>query len=230
MENNNEQQIKVKAPKDYQNGKIYTIRSHQTEDIYIGSTTQPLSKRLAKHRSDYKQWKISNTNYITSYEILQYEDVYIELLESFPCNSKNELERKEGECIRNEPKCINKIIAGRNKKEYYGDNINHILENKKEYYKNNRNNILEQQKQYYVENIDHILDYQKQYRTAHKEEICEQRREHYEQNKEEINNKRTQKKIACVCGSELRLSDKARHLKTKKHIEFEKSKIENENK
>jgi hypothetical protein len=31
----------------YQHGKIYTIRSFQTDKFYIGSTTQPLSKRLS---------------------------------------------------------------------------------------------------------------------------------------------------------------------------------------
>jgi predicted GIY-YIG superfamily endonuclease len=39
---------------DYKNGKIYAIRSHQTDEIYIGSTTQSLSKRFSNHKSKYK--------------------------------------------------------------------------------------------------------------------------------------------------------------------------------
>ena len=54
---------------NYQNGKIYAIRSHQTTDIYIGSTTQSLSVRFGEHKRKYKLWINSKVNYITSYEI-----------------------------------------------------------------------------------------------------------------------------------------------------------------
>ena len=39
---------------DYNNGKIYTIRSPTTDKYYIGSTTQALRVRLAKHNNDAK--------------------------------------------------------------------------------------------------------------------------------------------------------------------------------
>ena len=41
--------------KDYKNGKIYCIRNNINDDIYVGSTTQPLSKRMALHRQDAKK-------------------------------------------------------------------------------------------------------------------------------------------------------------------------------
>ena len=31
---------------DYNNGKIYSIRNTIDNDVYVGSTTQPLSKRF----------------------------------------------------------------------------------------------------------------------------------------------------------------------------------------
>ena len=37
---------------DYQKGKIYAIKSYQTEMMYIGSTTQTLSQRIAKHKEN----------------------------------------------------------------------------------------------------------------------------------------------------------------------------------
>ena len=40
---------------DYKNGKIYCIRNNITDDIYVGSTTQTLCKRMAKHRNDAKK-------------------------------------------------------------------------------------------------------------------------------------------------------------------------------
>jgi len=39
---------------NYQNSKIYKVWSPQTDEVYIGSTTQPLSKRMVQHRTDYK--------------------------------------------------------------------------------------------------------------------------------------------------------------------------------
>ena len=50
---------------NYQNGKIYKITANVNEDegdIYIGSTTQSLSKRMAEHRNNYKRWKHGKTN------------------------------------------------------------------------------------------------------------------------------------------------------------------------
>jgi hypothetical protein len=138
---------------NYQNGKVYCIRSHQTEQIYIGSTTQPLSVRFGEHkRMD-----------CSSREIMKFEDCYIEILEEFPCANKNELNRREGQLIRLHS-CVNKYIAGRTDAEYY-------VENKTE--------ILEKQKQYYVENKTEILEKQKQYNENNKEQIKEHKNQKY---------------------------------------------------
>ena len=40
--------------KDYKNGKIYCIRNTIDDNIYVGSTTQALSKRMARHRQHAK--------------------------------------------------------------------------------------------------------------------------------------------------------------------------------
>ena len=108
---------------NYQNGKIYSIRSHLTDDVYIGSTIETLAKRLFNHKRYYKQWLNKKTNYTSSYKIIEkdFENCYIELVENYPCNNKNELCRREGEIIRNTT-CINKNIAGRTQKEWGNDN------------------------------------------------------------------------------------------------------------
>ena len=39
------------------NGKIYTIRSYETELIYVGSTAEKrLSARFSKHKASYKYY------------------------------------------------------------------------------------------------------------------------------------------------------------------------------
>ena len=126
-------------------GRVYSIRSHQTTDIYIGSTTQTLSQRMTDHRKNYKQYLDKKKNYITSYEIIQYEDAYIELLFEGEFESKNALERKEGNYIR-EMNCVNKIIAGRTPKEWREDNKDHVAEHMTQYREENKTQIAEHTK------------------------------------------------------------------------------------
>jgi GIY-YIG catalytic domain len=78
----------------YESGKVYALRSHKTDKIYVGSTCQTLSKRFYDHTCR------SNKNHTSAREILQYDDAYIELLENFPCTCKDELEKRQGEYIR----------------------------------------------------------------------------------------------------------------------------------
>jgi hypothetical protein len=111
--------------------KIYTIRSHQTDDIYIGSTTQLLCKRLSNHKNTYKHYLAGKYHNVTSYKIIKYEDCYIELLEAFPCETKEQLHKREGELIRSH-KCVNKCIPGRIQSEYYQNNIETIKEKQSE--------------------------------------------------------------------------------------------------
>jgi len=74
----------------YENAKIYAIRSPHTEKYYIGSTISSLSKRFHQHKCQKN----------TSQKIIMLGDAYIELLENFPCKSKDELRKREGEYLR----------------------------------------------------------------------------------------------------------------------------------
>lgn len=138
----------------YQRGQIYTIRSHQTDQFYIGSTTQPLHKRLHSHRTHYKLWSADNTKgKCSSYEIIKNEDNYIELLEDFKCNSKKELNKREGQQIRfYREKCVNIQIAGQTQQEWYQDNKEAILEQSRQHYKVNKEAINQKQRKYYEAN------------------------------------------------------------------------------
>jgi hypothetical protein len=138
----------------YQRGKVYTIRSHKTDLVYVGSTIEPhLSNRLSGHRRAYKAYKNSGKKYCTVYDILEIdEDCYIELHENYSCNNKYELHRREGEVIR-EINCCNKCKPGRTLKEWREDNKEKIKEYMKEYskqyYANNKEEILAKKKQKY---------------------------------------------------------------------------------
>ena len=59
--------------------------------------------------------------------------------------------------------------------------------------------------------------YNKQYYEENKEQILQKVNQYIQDHKEEINQKKKQK-TTCLCGSVIRNSDKARHLKTKTHL------------
>jgi hypothetical protein len=101
---------------DYTKGKIYAIRSHRTDEIYIGSSVQTLCMRMTGHRRSYKHYKNSGKKYASSFDILKYDDAYIELIEHHPCLCREDLCKREGEVIRTTPNCVNRRIAGRTKK------------------------------------------------------------------------------------------------------------------
>jgi hypothetical protein len=186
---------------DYHNGKIYAIRSHQTEDIYIGSTTTKLSKRLYGHKSNFKKWKNGKYHYVTSFELMKYDDCYIELLQGYSCDSKMELHKREGEFIRSMD-CVNKRIAGRTDKEYRDDNKDKKKDYDKEYYEDNKDKKKEYYEDYYEVNKDKIKIQMKEYRETNKEKI--------KQN--------SNKKYDCECGGKYTQTNKSQHFKSQKHL------------
>ena len=196
---------------DYSKGKIYIIRSYQTDNVYIGSTTQTLAQRLGKHRRALKLYnKGEKRCYITSCEITQYNDHYIELIKNFPCDCREELQKKEGKYIRKFIKkgiCANNRIAGRTNKQYRKDNKEQIKIKKKQYYEDNKENIKQYYKQYYIDNIEKIKDKKSEYRKKNKEQIKQ----------------RKAVKITCECGSTVRRNDYARHKKSIKHKKWEEN-------
>jgi hypothetical protein len=76
---------------------------------------------MCSHRGNYKAWCKDNTcSYTSSFEILKYDDAYIELLEECPCENSAQLHKKEGEYIRlHIDVCVNVRIAGRPSNERY---------------------------------------------------------------------------------------------------------------
>jgi hypothetical protein len=172
---------------NYNNGKIYSIRSHQTDKIYIGSTTQPLSKRLSAHKAHFRAYLDGKYHKITSYDIIEYGDAYIELLEDFPCETKDQLHKREGECIRAEPNCVNKAVAGRTNKQYKEDYADKIKDQNKQYYKDNSEYVIKRQASYTKDNIEKIKDYRKKYYERNADKIKARTKNYREQKKMEEN-------------------------------------------
>ena len=125
---------------DYQKGKIYKIWDSNFTKCYIGSTIEELSQRMAKHRTKYKLYLNNKYPYTTSFGLFKefgLDDCKIELLELYPCNSRAELEAREGHYIRSE-ECVNRTHIGRTNKEYYWENIEYFKERGKAWREQNK--------------------------------------------------------------------------------------------
>jgi len=169
---------------NYENGKVYCIRSHATVGCYVGSTTQQLSKRFHEHKKTYIKWcENNNLKYTSSFKVLEHgvDDCYIELIENVSCNDKNELERREGEIMRITDNCVNKNIIGRTneelklynktvKKKYIENNKEKIKEDTKKYYEDNKEKIKENKKKWCENNKEKNKAYKKKYRDKKKAE------------------------------------------------------------
>ena len=181
---------------DYKNGKIYKLVGYGK--TYYGSTTQSLNQRKGGHKRhlDCKSREIFKLG----------DDVDIVLVESYPCNNKEELHQRERYYIENN-ECINKVIPMRTEKEYREDNKEKI----KKYREDNK----EKNKEWRETNKDKLKEWFKQYREDNKEKY----KEWIETNKDKIKEK-YKEKITCECGSILTRNKLSRHKQSKKHITF----------
>lgn len=109
---------------NYQLGKIYVLRKTKNNQIfYVGSTVCQLSRRVSEHRQALTKKGIQDLKLYRYINKLGGRDAfYIELYKNYPCNTVEELRRKEGKVMQHLKgkgiKLKNKHIAGRTKAEY----------------------------------------------------------------------------------------------------------------
>ena len=179
-----------RKPRDYGNGKIYCIRNHINNEIYVGSTCQSLSKRMAYHRQDCMKPSRHNTLIYKMMFELGRDNFYIELIEEYPCENSNQLERKEGEIMRELKASLNQVIAGRTPEEYKIDNRDNIKKTKairnKRFAENNQEKIKSYRKEYYNRNPEKFREDAKKYAEENREKVLAKKREYYYKNRERI--------------------------------------------
>ena len=150
----------------YENGKIYKITDVGYNKCYIGSTCESLSKRMERHRKQYKEYikgrMKKKTTAIDIFNELGIENCTIELIENYPCQSKEELFKREGGHIK-ATECVNRQIAGRTQQEWKLDNP----EQAREYYERGKARA----RAYYHKHKEEIIEK----RRLNEEKIIEQR-------------------------------------------------------
>lgn len=188
---------------NYEQGKIYKIACNETGEVYIGSTTSKyLSQRLSCHKAP------SNT--CNSKHIINRGNYDIVLIENYPCNSKDELHKRERYWIENTENCINlvKPIATKEELEqkrkdyrethkeeqkqwghdWYENNKEHHREVCQKYQEEHKEHLLEKSKEYRdkPENKEHAREVQKKWRQENREANLLKKREYAAANKERI--------------------------------------------
>ena len=193
---------------DYQNGKIYKLVSNNDPDlVYYGSTTQPLCVRKAGHIRSYRQWKNGKgKDSTTSYNVIEAGNVDIVLVEMYPCESKEELHKRERFWIDGN-ECVNKVIPTRNRQEWLKANKEQLKEKRKQYREANEAAIRENQRKYWEANKDVLSEYSKTYREANKEALAEKRKV----------------RVECECGLVIRKCAIARHKRSDQHMRLMKN-------
>ena len=176
---------------DYKNGKVYKILNTITDDVYVGSTCQSLSKRMANHRGSINSNSKGHRQLYEKMKKLGVGNFYIELIEECPCDNIEQLNAAEGKYIR-ELSTLNQRVEGRSRTQYEKDRKEQKVAYDKEYYQTNMETKKEMSKLYYQENRECIKEKRKIY---------------------------FQEKHTClICGGRYTISHKQAHLRTNKHL------------
>jgi hypothetical protein len=139
-------------------GIIYKITCNETGEVYYGSTTLSLNRRILMHKSLCKRWKEGKCGFTTSYQIIDRGNYSYSLIETVECENKYQLEQRERYYIENN-ECINKVIPCRTIQEWYEANKDKKNEKAKEWYEANK----EKKKAYKEANRDHINELRRQW-------------------------------------------------------------------
>ena len=95
---------------------------------------------MAEHRSDANNANKQHYPLFTKMKEYGIGNFYIELIEAHPCETNEELRKREGQFIRGFG-TLNKRIEGRAQQEYIEDNRETILARQKEYREANRERL-----------------------------------------------------------------------------------------
>lgn len=175
-------------------GNVYKIITNQSNECYIGSTTNELRYRFRDHKTHYEQWKRGDIKKTScSYDLFeQYglENCKIMLIKKYEVSDRKHL-------LAYEQLWINKLNPI-NKRSII--NIPRFT-----------------QKFKYKQEIQKNPNYNKDHYERYLKNNPEQRKKKYEKNKEKMLEKRKER-IECECGLKIQRGDIAKHKKTKNHI------------
>lgn len=172
------------------NGTIYKLVSPDNY-FYIGSSLDYLSKRIAKHKSDFKKLNSKLYNHFSKFD---WKCIKVIILEKINNISKEDLLNKEYEIINKEYSnlCLNSILKNKiknleNRKNYRIKNREKNNLKKRKYEIINKEKISKRKSEYYKNNIEIIKNKHLTYYQNNKEKCKERDKEYYKNNKDKKN-------------------------------------------
>jgi len=170
--------VVIKDPR-YQRGKVYEIvvlHEDYKDDLYVGSTICPrLSTRLGQHKIEAEQDEPTKKLHVLM-KTLGVRFFKIVLIEDWPCDSKQELCKREQYHMTLRKPTLNMVNAYLTKEER--------LAYQKDYREDNKAVISARDKDYREENKEAHKAYMKEYYEENKDAHKKQAKIHYEENKE----------------------------------------------
>jgi len=196
-----------RKPSNYSKTIIYKIKCNDENvlEFYVGHTTN-YPKRKYNHKSELEQGNKQKV-----YEMIRanggWENWTMVEVEVYPCNSSVEARIREEYWRETLQATMNARRA------YLSEEarLERHKQTKAQWYQEHSDEIKIKKKQYRQEHADEIKTYTKQYRQEHKEEIAVKMKAYRGQ------------KFECDCGTICGIGDKARHERTLKHQDWEKT-------
>jgi hypothetical protein len=183
-------------PKQFPRAVVYVLQCIDNY-YYIGSTVNDPRYRLNNHKQD--SVKFPERPIYTHINSIGWDNVLLEVVEEFPCNTREELYEKEDELVKQslqDTYCLNHIRAFVSKEErkanvqnYYLTHRQEIIDQHKVYLEANKDKVDAYHAAYRLENAEKRREYSAKYVAEHPEEVKAARHAHYEANKEEITQK-----------------------------------------
>ena len=204
---------------DYKNGKIYKLVNNIDDKIYVGSTCTTLVKR--KHEHKKKSKRCPDRRIYKHILAVSWDNASIILIENFPCESKDELVRRERywydqlkpDLNHDKPCILVEELEGYNK-QYYEEHKEHINEMNKKYYEKHKEHLTKQQKEYNKNNKEIGRKSSEKYREKNKEWITEKR------------NEKKKETFECPCGLIIQKKGKKAHELSAKHKKWAEYQVE----
>ena len=166
--------------KDYNKGKIYKIVNDVNDKFYVGSTVQPLHKRMGDHRRNHKDCMSKNIG-------VDLKECSIILIQNYPCKDKPELLRKEREYFDKYKKECKEVFLNKYRPIRLEGEKNGDKEKRKEWREKNKEKVKKKAVEWEKNNKEKISKRKKEYYQKNKEKINKQAREYYQKNKQSSN-------------------------------------------
>jgi hypothetical protein len=105
---------------NYANGKIYKLVSDHDEQFYVGSTIPKLCQRKTQHVCKSKNPKEMGRLVYQHFDAIGWQNVRIILIETYPCNSVEELVKRQRYWYESLKPTLNSRFPQMDKQEYAG--------------------------------------------------------------------------------------------------------------